>query len=333
MKSKRLIAILLALSMILALSACDNAGQPANETGQPSHSNIQSVNPDEAKTDTANASTQNYEIVLPDGSVVEHWNGNDPWVEINRNTPFFSDTDKTRTDAFETYSDLDDLGRCGTAYANICLEIMPTEERGEIGSVRPSGWHTIRYNDLIPGNYLYNRCHLIGFQLAGENANELNLITGTRYLNIDGMLDFENEIDDYVEETGNHVLYRVTPIFHQDNLVCDGVLMEAHSVEDNGSGVSFCVFAYNSQPGIVIDYATGDSWRADGKNQSEVEEGISGEKHDYILNTNSGKFHLPDYENAASISEKNRLEITQTLQAMLDAGYSPCGNCHPENQG
>lgn len=180
------------------------------------------------------------------------------YVVINNNIPDFDESDYT-TEAFETYSELDSLGRCGVAYANICKEIMPTEERGEIGQVKPTGWHTVRYDDLIDGNYLYNRCHLIGYQLAGENANEQNLITGTRYLNVTGMLPFENEVADYVEETNNHILYRVTPIFEGSNLIASGVQMEAYSVEDNGEGVQFNVYCYNVQPGINIDYATGES--------------------------------------------------------------------------
>ncbi|SEK58399.1 DNA-entry nuclease [Pseudobutyrivibrio ruminis] len=182
-----------------------------------------------------------------------------PYTVVNDNVPYFSEEDLTRTDAFETYSELDSLGRCGVAYANICQELMPTEERGEIGSVKPSGWHTVNYHEYVDGNYLYNRCHLIGYQLSGENANEKNLITGTRYLNVEGMLPFENEVAEYVEETGNHVLYRVTPVFEGDNLVASGVQMEAYSVEDQGAGVMFNVYCYNVQPGITIDYATGDS--------------------------------------------------------------------------
>lgn len=184
----------------------------------------------------------------------------EPYVEVNGNQPEFTQEEKTNTKAFETYSPLDALGRCGTAYANICKEIQPTEKRGEIGSVRPSGWHTVKYNDRIDGNYLYNRCHLIGYQLSGENANERNLITGTRYLNVTGMLPFENEVDDYVDETGNHVLYKVTPVFEGDNLVASGVQMQAWSVEDAGRGICFNVYCYNVQPGITIDYATGESW-------------------------------------------------------------------------
>ncbi len=182
----------------------------------------------------------------------------EPYVFLNDNQPDFSLDDFTTTE-FETYSELDWLGRCGVAYANICVELMPTEERGEIGMIKPSGWHTVKY-DVVDGKYLYNRCHLIGFQLAGENANEQNLITGTRYLNVVGMLPFENMVAEYVEETGNHVLYRITPIFEGNELVARGVQMEAISVEDEGEGVCFNVFVYNVQPGVEIDYSTGESW-------------------------------------------------------------------------
>lgn len=182
----------------------------------------------------------------------------EPYTELNDNIPFFSEEERSCTEAFEYYSELDYLGRCGMTVANICIEIMPTEERGEIGQIKPTGWHTVKY-DCIADRYLYNRCHLIGFQLSGENANVCNLITGTRYLNMEGMLPFENMIAQYVENTGNHVLYRVVPYFFGDHLVADGVLMEGWSVEDGGEGICFCVFAYNVQPGVVIDYATGDS--------------------------------------------------------------------------
>lgn len=180
------------------------------------------------------------------------------YVAVNNNEPFFTDSDMTTT-AFENYSDLDSLGRCGVAYANICRDIMPTEERGKIGMIKPSGWHTVKY-DVIKDRYLYNRCHLIGYQLAGENANPKNLITGTRYLNVEGMLPFENLVADYVNNTGNHVLYRVTPMFSGSNLVANGVLIEAKSVEDNGGGILFNVYCYNVQPGVGINYENGDSW-------------------------------------------------------------------------
>lgn len=180
------------------------------------------------------------------------------YVAVNNNEPFFTDSDMTTT-AFENYSDLDSLGRCGVAYANICKDIMPTEKRGKIGMIKPSGWHTVKY-DVIKDRYLYNRCHLIGYQLAGENANPKNLITGTRYLNVEGMLPFENLVADYVNNTGNHVLYRVTPMFSGSNLVANGVLIEAKSVEDNGGGILFNVYCYNVQPGVGINYENGDSW-------------------------------------------------------------------------
>lgn len=179
------------------------------------------------------------------------------YVYLNNNVPSFSESDYT-TESFERYSELDVLGRCGVAYANIGVDLMPTEERGSIGSVKPSGWHTVKY-DIVDGKYLYNRCHLIGYQLTGENANEENLITCTRSMNTKGMLPFEQEVADYVEETKNHVLYRVTPIFEGENLVATGVQMEAYSVEDNGEGVSFHVFVYNVEESIEIDYKTGDS--------------------------------------------------------------------------
>ena len=179
------------------------------------------------------------------------------YVAVNGNVPFFMPEEIT-DESYEFYSELDELGRCGVTMACIGVDIMPTEERGEIGSVKPTGWQSVKY-DCVDGKYLYNRCHLIGFQLAGENANKRNLITGTRYLNIEGMLPFENLVADYVQETKNHVLYRVTPLFDGNDLVAHGVLMEGWSVEDEGEGVCFCVYAYNAQPGIVIDYQTGDS--------------------------------------------------------------------------
>lgn len=184
-----------------------------------------------------------------------------PYVEINNNIPSFKESDYT-TNPFETYSNLDELGRCGIAYANICKEIMPSnnDHRESISKIKPSGWQTTVYDNIVEGKYLYNRCHLIGYQLAAENANEKNLITGTRYMNVEGMLPFENKVADYIENhQNNHVLYRVTPIFEYENLVASGVQIEAYSIEDNGSGVCFNVYVYNIQPNIVIDYSTGKS--------------------------------------------------------------------------
>lgn len=276
--------------------------------------------------------------------IVKTWNSQETipnysgaaYVELNGNIPYFTDEEKT-TEVFGNYSDLDSLGRCGVAYANICQELMPTEKRGEIGMIKPSGWHTVRYDDLIKDKYLYNRCHLIGYQLAGENANEKNLVTGTRYMNVDGMLPFENQVADYVHESGNHVLYRVVPIFYQDDLVCRGVEMEAYSVEDNGGGVTFHVFVYNIQPGITINYATGDSWRSDEQQTTtEVaqETTVSSNAADedatlYVLNVNTMKFHKPTCDSAKKISEQNRKELTVNREDLIADGYEPCGICKP----
>ena len=218
---------------------------------------------------------------------------------MNGNTPYFTDDEKTE-DVFEEYSELDSLGRCGAAYANICTDLMPTEKRESISTVKPSGWHSVQY-EFVNGKSLYNRCHLIGFQLAGENANELNLITGTRYLNIEGMLPFEDMVADYVKETGNHVLYRVTPVFTGDNLIADGVLMEGWSVEDEGEEICFCVYAYNVQPGVIIDYATGDS-KEDPAGMSAVSS--PSESVSYVLNTNSMRFHTPDCGSVNNIRDR-----------------------------
>ena len=188
-------------------------------------------------------------------SIPEYSNAN--YVVLNNNEPNFTESDYT-TDSFERYSELDSLGRAKVAYANIGVDLMPTEERGSIGQVKPSGWHLVKY-DIVNGKYLYNRCHLIGFQLTGENANEKNLITCTRQMNTVGMLEFENKVANYIKSTNNHVLYRVTPIYKDDNLLASGVVMEAYSVEDSGEGIKFNIFVYNVQDGIDIDYKTGDS--------------------------------------------------------------------------
>lgn len=188
-------------------------------------------------------------------SIPEYSNAN--YVVLNNNEPNFTESDYT-TDSFERYSELDSLGRAKVAYANIGVDLMPTEERGSIGQVKPSGWHLVKY-DIVNGKYLYNRCHLIGFQLTGENANEKNLITCTRQMNTVGMLEFENKVANYIKSTNNHVLYRVTPIYKDDNLLASGVVMEGYSVEDSGEGIKFNIFVYNVQDGIDIDYKTGDS--------------------------------------------------------------------------
>ena len=245
----------------------------------------------------------------------------EPYVVINDNEPSFPAEDFT-SEGFEEYSPLDDLGRCGVAYANVGLETMPTEERGSISNVKPTGWKSVQY-DFVDGKSLYNRCHLIGFQLTGENANRQNLITGTRYMNVDGMLPFENLVADYVKETENHVLYRVTPIFEGDNLVASGVQMEAQSVEDKGEGVCFNVYVYNNQPGVTIDYATGDSWASDEAPSDTSQEST------YILNTSSRKFHKPNCGSVETISPSNKKSYTGTREELINQGYEACGKCKP----
>ena len=253
------------------------------------------------------------------------------YVAVNNNEPFFTDSDMTTT-AFENYSDLDSLGRCGVAYANICRDIMPTEERGKIGMIKPSGWHTVKY-DVIKDRYLYNRCHLIGYQLAGENANPKNLITGTRYLNVEGMLPFENLVADYVNNTGNHVLYRVTPMFSGSNLVANGVLIEAKSVEDNGGGILFNVYCYNVQPGVGINYENGDSWldgttgsTSSGSDSSAAENSAadSSNSETMVHITATGKKY---HRAGCRTLKKSDTEVT--LDEAKSMGLSPCGICNP----
>ena len=248
----------------------------------------------------------------------------EPYVIINDNQPDFTESDMV-TKSYERYSQLDSLGRCGVTMACIGIDIMPTEERGSIGQVKPTGWHTVKY-DNVDGKYLYNRCHLIGYQLTGENANVKNLITGTRYLNLEGMLPFENLIADYVKETENHVIYRVTPIFEGDNLLASGVQMEAKSVEDNGEGICFNVYAYNAQPDIVIDYATGESQLAE---KSNFFDNDSTDTVEYILNTSSKKFHSSDCGAVANIKEQNKQTSDKTRDELLKQGYEPCKQCNP----
>jgi DNA-entry nuclease len=209
---------------------------------------------DDDNSSTTNVASQVLSFSMED---IPEFDESTPYVVINNNIPDFEEQYFTE-ECFENYSELDVLGRCGVAFANVGIDTMPTESRESIGSVTPTGWKNVKY-DNVDGKYLYNRCHLIGFQLTAENANEKNLITGTRYLNVQGMLPFENEVADYVKETKNHVLYRVTPVFEGDNLVASGVQMEAESVEDKGEGVEFNVYVYNNQPGIEINYATGES--------------------------------------------------------------------------
>lgn len=246
--------------------------------------------------------------------------GSEAYAVLENNTPSFAEDEITDI-AYEHYSELDRLGRCGYAMACLGLELMPTEERQGIGQIKPSGWQISKY-DFVDGKYLYNRCHLIGFQLAGENANERNLITGTRYLNVEGMLPFENTVAEYIKESDNHVMYRVTPVFEGNDLVARGVQIEALSVEDRGQGICFNVFVHNRQPGVEIDYATGNNWLAE-------QAGTEANTQDYVLNRNSKRFHYPDCDSVDSISEGNKQLFTGTRQQLIDQGYKPCGACAP----
>lgn len=268
------------------------------------------------------ASKDDTTLTVDDLAEIPEFSGSS-YVAINGNQPYFTEEDYT-TDSYEYYSPLDNLGRCGVVMACIGEDIMPTGERGEIGQVKPTGWVTAKY-DFVDGKYLYNRCHLIGWQLTGENANEQNLITGTRYLNVDGMLPFENMVDDYIEETGNHVLYRVTPIFKDNDLVARGVTIEAWSVEDDGEGICFNVYCYNNQPCVEIDYATGKSWLSD----TPTTENNASTDTEYVLNTKSKKIHLPDCSSVAKIEEDNKEVTDKSKEELLREGYEPCGSCKP----
>ena len=276
-------------------------------------------------------------VILTDKASVHCFNINSiqsytgtPFVTVNNNLPFFTAQEIT-TESFEKYTSLDSLGRCGMAFASIGKNIMPTSDRESIGNVKPSGWQTIKY-EFIDGKYLYNRCHLIGYQLSGENANILNLITGTRYMNTEGMLPFENKVKDYIEKTNNHVLYRVTPIFENDNLLASGVVMEALSVEDNGEGICFNVFCYNVQPGVIINYKNGESKAQDGSlpyGSSQHEEIPDKNNFGFIANKNTKKFHFPNCKSVSQIKDSNKEYLSCSRDKAIDNGYEPCKNCKP----
>lgn len=311
------------------------ASQPDSITDTPAESSNETPSPTQAVDSTAFDVTS-----LPAYS-------GSPYVTVNNNVPYFSDADLT-TSSYETYGSLDSLNRCTAAIACIGQDLMPTEKRGDIGMIKPTGWHTIKYAG-IDGNYLYNRCHLIGYQLTGENANEQNLITGTRYMNVEGMEPFENMTADYIKESGNHVLYRVTPIFEGSNLLASGVLMEAKSIEDNGAGILFCVYCYNVQPGITIDYTTGDSsgpeYTGEDTTQNaqntqntqtqqaptqavQQQQNTDNTTASYIGNSNTLKFHRPDCSSVSRMSDANKVEFS-TRDEAINAGYEPCKRCNP----
>ena len=335
MKKLKFLLANIILAGVLVLGGCADAGDSSQSssskettTQESASSEDQNTNAEDNSDDTSaqadsgnTADSDTAGKTKAAASKIPKYSGS-PYIKVHNNVPFFKKSDLTKK-VFEKYSKLDALGRCRTAYANVCKATMPTEKRGRIGMVKPSGWHTVKYNN-VDGKYLYNRCHLIGYQLTAENANESNLMTGTRYLNVDGMLPFENMVADYVKETNNHVLYRVTPIYTDENLLADGVLMEAESVEDKGKGISYCVYVYNVQPGIKIDYETGDSSAKDSRRT-----GQSSAKGTYIINENTNKFHKPDCRSVKMMKDKNKKTYTGKRSELINSGYEPCKNCNP----
>lgn len=355
---KRLIGVLGTLLLTASLLCGCEYGHDAPVLGSEVFSEVQeqyateeeseSLPPDTTESSSEDASPD-YESCFAD---VPAYDGS-PSVVMNDNIPYY---DKDFEDVFsagalEFYSDLDDLSRPQVAFACLGLETMPAEgeERGEIGMVKPAGWHTVKYPEVIKDLYLYNRCHLIGWQLGAENANELNLMTGTRYLNVDGMLPYEDLVADYIRDTGNHVLYRVTPHYVGEELIARGLLMEAKSVEDDGC--VFCVYCYNVQPGVEIDYMTGDSWLtgeypentttnnvpeessntpSEDEKEPEVVESVN--ECSFVLNNNSMKIHKPSCSSVKDISEENIEYTDKTYEELVAEGYSPCGRCHPSGK-
>ena len=329
-KKRRTYGFLTGLLLILSvcLTSCGNQGQ----TDSGKDSNTQSGTKVAAEDHSAEEKGSDSESYVTVDDVPAY--SGEPYVEVNDNQPEFTEEELT-TVSYEEYSELDELGRCQSAEACIGQDLMPTETRESISSVKPTGWKNKSY-DTVDGGYVYNRCHLIGFQLTGENANEENLITGTRYMNVEGMLPFEDEVAAYIKETDNHVMYRVTPVFEGDDLVASGVQMQAESVEDDGAGISFNVYVYNVQPYVVIDYRTGENWEGDeiAEPEGKWADGTEAEPSDtkeqmYILNKNTKKFHKPECSGAKKIKAKNKGEYTGSRQTLIDEGYEPCGNCNP----
>lgn len=342
-----------ALITLMCLTGCDLAGTAtaassaapsfssapaytaaANRTPEPEKTESSSFGVSASPTPSASSNTENTETDL----ALLKYSGK-PYAVVNGGIPSFS---QTGTASWERYGELDRLGRCTAAEACIGRDIMPTLTRGPIGQIKPTGWHTAKY-DFVDGKYLYNRCHLIGFQLTGENANERNLITGTRYLNTKGMLPFENMVADYIKDTGNHVMYRCTPVFAGNELVARGVQLEAYSVEDKGDGIYFNVFIFNVQPGVKIDYLTGESSLEDEsttptptpkpssapKPTPKPSPSSTAQAQSYVLNTKTHVFHYASCRHVSSIKDANRKNFTGSRDALISDGFKPCGSCHP----
>lgn len=355
MKNKLLTAVLLLCMTVSMLTGCK---PDSNTTSTTTASTTQVTETTTIMTESAAPSTTESAGADPSSNEpktdpisefkldsVPEYNGT-AYVSVNGSTPFFTseEIDKAKnciaqntlyfgTDD-EYYPELDTLGRCGTAMALLSKSTMPPEgeKRGEIGMIKPAGWHTSKYDkSVISDMYLYNRCHLIGWQLGNENANVKNLTTGTRYLNVEGMLPFENLVDDYIDTTGNHVLYRVTPVFVDTELVCRGILMEAQSIEDNGC--VYCIYCYDVQPGITIDYQTGDNHLSNESAQSassETEPVAQNNEKTYVLNTHTMKIHRPECDAVEKMSEDNKHTYTGNIDDLLADGYTRCKTCNPE---
>ena len=316
-----------------SFSAAASYTAAANRTPEPYITESPSSGDSAAPTPSASSSTENTEADL----ALLKYSGK-LYAVVNGGIPSFS---QTGTASWERYGELDRLGRCTAAEACIGRDIMPTLTRGPIGQIKPTGWHTAKY-DFVDGKYLYNRCHLIGFQLTGENANERNLITGTRYLNTKGMLPFENMVADYIKDSGNHVMYRCTPVFAGNELVARGVHLEAYSVEDKGDGICFNVFIFNVQPGVKIDYLTGESSLEDESTPTPTPKpsvtpkptpkpspSSTAQAQSYVLNTKTHVFHYASCRHVSSIKDANRKNFTGSRDALISDGFKPCGSCHP----
>lgn len=335
-KSIKLIAIIIVVLTIVVFCTVNKMQSNLNELRN--HSQVTTAAETAADT-TAEAETFTWRTYSKTTGDIPMYTGS-AYVTMNDNKPQFPDFDTTT--AFETYSEFDSLGRCGVAYANICKELMPTEERESISDVKPSGWiynnksNNNKYDtSLVDGGYIYNRCHLIGFQLAGENDNPKNLITGTRSMNVDGMLPFENMVADHIKEEGGHVLYRVTPYFVGEELVCRGVQIEAYSVEDDGNDICFNVFCFNRQEGVSINYLTGENSKqeilfdGDKTVATTVELVTALEAQKYVVNDNSKKFHKIDCSSVKKISSNNRVVLVGSRDELVNKGYTACKICKP----
>ncbi len=336
----KILKLLLVFGMTLFLGACaksdSNSGSAAAsssiasaaQSSASTSSQQQNQQTSQAPASEAQPSVESEQQVQISGPVtldqIPPYSGS-PYIAINNNVPFFDANEKT-ADGFQHYFDLDSLGRVTMAYGSLGPEFLPTGKRGDISNIRPTGWVQKDYDFITDGGKLYNRCHLIAWSLSGQNDNPKNLMTGTRYFNIKGMTPFENMVRDYIKETGNHVMYRVTPMFQGDELVARGILIEGYSVEDNGEGIEFCDFVYNVQPGVAIDYATGESHAdgTDGSAQSQAQPAVT-----YVLNTKTNKFHRPDCPSVENMSPENREDVTLTKEQVEAMGYEPCKRCNP----